>query len=102
MSITAEAQSSSKVPEILPQKPEQEDQIFTLDELIKRRASDLEDLPLFGYPNQTVTDFEEHSARSVDKYVDAAVENLQKLGMAPVVSIEVDHFLGTLSIGDQS
>lgn len=61
--------------------------IFTLDELIRRRASEMGESPLIGYPNHSLLDFEEHRARSVDRYVDAAAEKLQQLGLPPVVSL---------------
>ncbi|KAL2876832.1 hypothetical protein SGCOL_007855 [Colletotrichum sp. CLE4] len=59
---------------------------FTLDELIKRRALELGNAPLLGYPNEGLLDFEEHSARAVDRYVDAAVQKLQQLGLSCVDS----------------
>jgi hypothetical protein len=62
-------------------------EIYTLDELIKRRASQLEDAPLLGYPKTGFTDYEEHSAASIDKYVDAAVVVLQQRGLPVVVSV---------------
>ena len=60
--------------------------ILTLDELIRQRAIELGDAPLIGYPKTSILDFEEHSARALDRYADAAVEKLQSLGLAPVVS----------------
>lgn len=59
---------------------------FTIDELIKKRVLELGDAPLLGYPNEGLLDFEEHSARAVDRYVDAAVQRLQQLGLPSVVS----------------
>lgn len=64
---------------------EPEAKLYTVDELVKRRASELGDAPLLGYPAAGVDDFVEHSARAVDKYVDAAVVELRKLGLNPVV-----------------
>lgn len=61
-------------------------EIFTIDELIKRRASELRDSPLFGYPKEGLLDYEEHSAQAVDRYVDAAAAALQQRGLKPVVS----------------
>jgi hypothetical protein len=40
---------------------------------------------MFGAPKQSTVDFEEHSARAMDKYIDAAVVKLQELGLHPVV-----------------
>lgn len=68
---------------------ETDDVIFTIDELIKRRALELQDLPLLGYPREGLADHEEHSAEAVDKYVDAAVQCLQQRGLEPAVRIIV-------------
>jgi hypothetical protein len=61
--------------------------LFTVDELIRTRAAELGDSSLIGCPVYGVADFEEHSARSVDKYADAAVVKLRELGLEPVVSV---------------
>lgn len=66
---------------------ETDDVIFTIDELIKRRALELQDLPLLGYPREGLADHEEHSAEAVDKYVDAAVQCLRQRGLEPAVRI---------------
>lgn len=66
-----------------------DDEIYTLDELIKRRASELWDLPSLGYPKEGLTDYEEHSASALDRYVDAAALALQQRGLKPVVSTRV-------------
>ncbi|KAF2642844.1 acetyl-CoA synthetase-like protein [Massarina eburnea CBS 473.64] len=58
-------------------------EIFTLDELIKRRASELQSAPLLAYPKEGLIDYEEHSALSIDKYVDAAVHTLLQRGLEP-------------------
>lgn len=59
--------------------------IPTIDELIRRRAVELNESPLIGYPRQGIVDFEEHSARAIDRYADAAVVVLQQLGLDAVV-----------------
>ena len=66
--------------------PIRNDEIYTLDELIKRRALELRDSPLLGYPKEGLTDYEEHSASALDRYVDAAADALQRRGLKPVVS----------------
>ncbi|KAH8880787.1 acetyl-CoA synthetase-like protein [Thozetella sp. PMI_491] len=72
--------------------------IYTIDQLIKRRAEELQDAPLLGYPRHGVVDFEEHSARAVDRYVDAAVAKLQSLGLPPVdPAIEKPPIIGILA-----
>ncbi|KAF1922747.1 acetyl-CoA synthetase-like protein [Didymella exigua CBS 183.55] len=76
--------------------PTSDAEISTIDELIRRRAAELADAPLIGYPNEGVTDYEDHSALAVNKYADAAAEALQRRGLkqvdasldkAPVVGI---------------
>ena len=62
------------------------DEIRTIDELIKRRAIELGDATLIGYPKVDVADYEEHSARALDRYTDAAAELLQRKGLHQVVS----------------
>ncbi|KAF4554523.1 Non-canonical non-ribosomal peptide synthetase-like protein 4 [Elsinoe fawcettii] len=85
-----------------------EEPLYTIDELIRRRASELQDSPLLAYPKSGLTDYEEHSASTVDRYIDAAVETLQGRGLsaadsslpqAPVVAILAHsslHFIITL------
>ncbi|KAH8895189.1 acetyl-CoA synthetase-like protein [Thozetella sp. PMI_491] len=72
--------------------------LYTIDELIRRRAQELGDFTLVGYPKGGITDFEDHSARAVDRYVDAAVVRLQSLGLEPVdPSIEKPPVVGILA-----
>jgi hypothetical protein len=66
-----------------------DDEIHTIDELIKRRALELRDSPLLGYPKEGLIDYEEHSASALDRYVDAAAAALQRRGLRPVVSTSV-------------
>lgn len=60
-------------------------EIYTIDELIRRRASELGDSPLLGYPSKGVTDYEDHSAFAVNKYADAAAAALLRRGLQKVV-----------------
>lgn len=62
------------------------DEIWTIDELIKRRASELKNATLLAYPKEGLTDYEEHSALAIDRYVDAAVDALHQRGLQIVVS----------------
>lgn len=83
MSRTHTATEEQPKRTLLPTHP---DEIHTIDELIKRRASELRDSPLIGYPKEGVTDYEEHSAFAVNRYADAAAEALQQRGLKKVVS----------------
>ncbi|KAF9870749.1 male sterility protein [Colletotrichum karsti] len=72
--------------------------IYTIDELIRRRALELGDTPLIGYPKEGLLDFEEHSARALDQYVDAAVQKLLELGLTSVDStLEESPVVGILA-----
>lgn len=64
-----------------------DDDIRTIDELIKRRAVELGDTTIIGYPKEDVADYEEHSARALNRYVDGVAEILQRKGLHSVVSI---------------
>ncbi|KAI0968454.1 hypothetical protein F4678DRAFT_443048 [Xylaria arbuscula] len=95
LTIAPEGGASTEAlrPLVDPSRP-----IHTLDELIRRRASEIGDSPLIGYPNHSLLDFEEHSARSVDKYVDAAAEKLRQQGLPAVdPSLEKAPVVGILS-----
>lgn len=83
MSQTSTITEEKTKAKLLPTRDE--DEIYTIDELIKRRASELQDSPLLGYPREGLTDYEEHSALALDRYVDAAADALQRRGLKPVV-----------------
>ncbi|KAI0424841.1 hypothetical protein F5Y09DRAFT_353016 [Xylaria sp. FL1042] len=94
LTIASEAHASMEghQPLVDPSRP-----IFTLDEMIRRRASEMGDTPLIEYPNHSLLDFEEHSARSVDRYADAAADKLQQLGLPAVdPSLEKPPVVGIL------
>ncbi|KAF5024861.1 hypothetical protein F66182_3100 [Fusarium sp. NRRL 66182] len=67
-------------------KPPSQAKMFTLDEMIKRRAAELGDAILMGAPESGVDDFREHSAIQIDRYADAAVARFQELGLKSVDS----------------
>jgi hypothetical protein len=69
-----------------PQQPS-EAKLFTLDEMIRRRAVELGDAAVFGAPEKGVDDFKEHSAVDIDRYADAAVARFLSLGLMSVVRI---------------
>ena len=62
------------------------EQLWTIDELIRSRARTLKDRPLLCYPRNGIVDYEEHSASAIDGFVDAAVQVLQARGFKEVVS----------------
>jgi hypothetical protein len=61
------------------------DSLFTIDDLIRSHAAEPEDFTLIGAPVTGLTDFEEHSARDINRFADAAAARLQEMGLKPVV-----------------
>jgi len=59
---------------------------LTIDGLIRSHAAEDADIPTIGYPAQGVSDYEIHTAKVVDRYVDAACWWYQKQGLQPAVS----------------
>lgn len=58
---------------------------LTIDGLLRSHASEVTEIPLVGYPATGVDDFEVHTAKALDKYVDAACQWYQQQGLAPAV-----------------
>ncbi|CAD0107259.1 unnamed protein product [Aureobasidium uvarum] len=63
------------------------DSLYTMDDLIRSHAAEPEDFTLIGAPVDGLTDFEEHSARDVDRFADAAAARLQEMGLKPAVRL---------------
>lgn len=61
------------------------DSLYTIDDLIRSHASEPEDFTLIGSPVSGLEDFEEHSARDVNRFADAAAAKLQEFGLQPAV-----------------
>ena len=59
--------------------------IRTIDEMIRNYGIECPDVPLVGYPVEGLLDFEETTAQTLDRYVDAAVQKLLSYGIKPVV-----------------
>lgn len=74
-----------KTPAEQIQKLSTSERFFTIDGLLKSHASEPEDPPLIGYPASGLTDFEEHTAKHLDKFTDAAVARYIGLGLKPAV-----------------
>ncbi|OJD31463.1 male sterility protein [Diplodia corticola] len=55
----------------------------TIDELIRAQASRPDDPVLVAYPNTDVDDFEEYTAKRLDRYADAAAAKYRSLGLEP-------------------
>lgn len=60
---------------------------LTIDGLIRAHASEEDDLPMVGYPARGVSDYEVHTAKMVDRYVDAACWWYEQHGLQPAVSV---------------
>lgn len=61
--------------------------LYTIDDLLRARASEPEEYPVVAYPASTtgVTDYEEYTARDLDRFTNAGIARLRSLGLeAPV------------------
>ncbi|OQO09905.1 hypothetical protein B0A48_04259 [Cryoendolithus antarcticus] len=56
---------------------------LTIDGLLRSHASEHDQPPLVCYPVQTASDFEQHTAADVNRYVDTACEFYVKHGLSP-------------------
>lgn len=59
---------------------------LTIDGLLRSNASEDDDIPMVGYPEKGVSDYEIHTAKTIDRYVDAACWWYQEHGLLPAVS----------------
>ena len=59
---------------------------LTIDGLLKSHASESAQPPLICYPAIGASDYEEHTAKALDKLTDAAVARYIELGLKPAVS----------------
>ncbi|KAB2573270.1 Non-canonical non-ribosomal peptide synthetase FUB8 [Lasiodiplodia theobromae] len=56
----------------------------TIDELLKAQAARPDDPVLVAYPVTDIDDFEEHTAKALDRYTEAAAAKYKSLGLKPV------------------
>lgn len=61
---------------------------LTIDNLIRKHATEENEIPMIGYPQKGVDDYEVHTAKNIDRYVDAACWWYQNQGLKPAVSTE--------------
>jgi hypothetical protein len=61
----------------------------TIDGLLRSHAAqpDEAQIPLICYPVRNVADFEEHTAGSIDRFTDAAVNYYMERDLSPVVRL---------------
>jgi hypothetical protein len=87
MSITTETKMTFDPASFGKLRLKSHDSLYTIDDLIRSHAAESEDFTLIGAPVTGLTDFEEHSARDVNGFADAAAARLQELGLKPAVSV---------------
>ncbi|KAK5302893.1 hypothetical protein LTR99_005850 [Exophiala xenobiotica] len=56
---------------------------LTIDGLLRKHASEDGEIPMFGYPASGASDYEVHTVKTVDRYVDAACWWYQRQGLQP-------------------
>jgi len=66
-----------------------DDKIYTFDQLIRQRAKDEDQTPLFAYPKSrlSVTDYELITGKKLNQLIDGAAKALIQSGLSPVVSL---------------
>lgn len=65
------------------------ERFHTIDGVVRSHASEREQQPLVCYPIKGASDFEEHTAVEVDRYVDLAARYYIKQGLEPAVSLSM-------------
>jgi hypothetical protein len=72
-----------------------DEKIYTFDQLIRQRAKDEDQTPIFAYPKTrlSVTDYELITGKKLNQLIDGAAKALIQNGLPPVVSL----FRGTSS-----
>ena len=58
---------------------------WTIDGLLRKHASEENDIPMIGYPATGASDYEVHTVRTIERYTDAACWWYQKQGLQPAV-----------------
>jgi hypothetical protein len=58
---------------------------WTIDGLLRKHASEEDDIPMVGYPASGASDYEVHTVKLIDRYTDAACWWYQKQGLRPAV-----------------
>jgi hypothetical protein len=81
MSTTTTVERPSAVKQGVP-SPET---YLTLDRLLKSHATDPSDPILLGFPAKGISDYEEFTAKDLDRFTDVAVANFVNHGLAPAV-----------------
>lgn len=68
---------------------------MTIDGLLRSHAAEPDQTPLVCYPYQGVSDFEEHTAKDIERYTNLAVQFYLRYGLEPAVGPFV-HFDGNV------
>lgn len=61
------------------------EKFMTIDGLLRSHAAEPDQTPLICFPYQGVSDFEQHTAKDIDRYVDLAVQFHTRHGLQPAV-----------------
>lgn len=70
-------------------RPPEEENFLIMDDLIRARAADKNQIPLLCFPKSTggITDYEEFGGRDIDRFVDHAAKYYMKCGLKPVCAL---------------
>jgi hypothetical protein len=77
-----------------PVEAKQPEKFYTWDQVIRQRAKDEDQFPLYAFPKgQTVDDYEMISGKMLDRLIDGACKVLIEAGLGPVVSYSFYKFV---------
>jgi acyl-CoA synthetase (AMP-forming)/AMP-acid ligase II len=81
-----------------------DEETYTFDHLIRQRAKDEDETPLFAFPKSAfgVTDYELITGKKLNLLVDGAAKGLMHSGFTPVVSIQLSLLFLVVSKIDKS
>ena len=64
-----------------------ENKLYMVDDVLRERATERDQGPLFAYPKKGLVDYEHFTAQDLDRFVDTAAKKLINHGLQPVVSV---------------
>lgn len=60
---------------------------MTVDGMLRSHAAETDQKPLVCYPYQGVSDFEDHTAKDIERYTNLAVQFYMRNGLQPAVGL---------------
>lgn len=74
------------------------EKFMTVDGLLRSHAAERGQTPLICFPYQSVSDFEEHAAKDIERYTNLAVHFYMQNGLKPAVGAHAPLLCGNESL----